>query len=57
MANRTPITGRNFLIVGASSGIAAEAAIVLGRQGNTIGLVARRADKLQEDLDCGRHGR
>ncbi|NLC98438.1 MAG: SDR family oxidoreductase, partial [Actinomycetales bacterium] len=52
MANRTPITGRNFLIVGASSGIAAEAAIVLGRQGNTIGLVARRADKLQDVADA-----
>lgn len=48
MVKQRSLSGQNILIVGASSGIAAEAAILLGERGNTIGLVARRADKLHE---------
>ncbi|HPU13224.1 MAG TPA: SDR family NAD(P)-dependent oxidoreductase [Aeromicrobium sp.] len=48
MSRQRRLSGRNILIVGASSGIAAETAVLLARQQNTIGLVARRQDKLDE---------
>ena len=48
------LTGKRVLIVGASSGIAAEAAVRLGAGGNVVGLVARRADKLALVADAVR---
>lgn len=46
MAKHHTLSGKNVLIVGASSGLAAEAAIQLAHRGNAIGLVARRAEAL-----------
>ena len=43
MAKHHTLSGKKVLIVGASSGIAAEAAFQLAHSGNAIGLVARRA--------------
>lgn len=42
------LENRKILIVGASSGIAAEAAFQIADRGNMIGLVARREDKLEQ---------
>lgn len=50
------LTGRAILIVGASSGIAAEAAVRLGRRDNRVGLVARRADRLETVAEQVRAG-
>ena len=51
MAERAP----TVLITGASSGIGAALARVLSQRGNTVGLVARRRDRLTEVLaDCRR---
>jgi short-subunit dehydrogenase len=45
--------GRTFLVTGASSGIGAALALMLADQGATVGVVARRADRLEEVLrDC-----
>jgi short-subunit dehydrogenase len=54
----TPITiaGSTILITGASSGIGAAAAVELARRGATVGVVARRADRLDEVLAaCREH--
>ncbi|MFK0160869.1 SDR family NAD(P)-dependent oxidoreductase [Streptomyces sp. NPDC090493] len=45
------LTDRAILVVGASSGAGAEAAVRRGRRRNRIGLVARRADRLEAVAD------
>jgi short-subunit dehydrogenase len=47
------VQGKRVLVTGASSGIGAALARLLGREGATVGIVARREDRLKEVLaDC-----
>ena len=47
------IEGSRILVTGASSGIGAALAELLGARGATVGLVARREDRLQSVLASG----
>jgi short-subunit dehydrogenase len=48
------ITGATIVVTGASSGIGAALGPMLARRGATVGLVARRADRLHEVLEACR---
>ncbi|MBM3661050.1 MAG: SDR family oxidoreductase, partial [Actinobacteria bacterium] len=50
------VAGARVLVTGASSGIGAALAVALARAGATVGICARRADRLGEVLDvCRAH--
>lgn len=51
-----PIAGARALVTGASSGIGAALAVALAREGATVGICARRGDRLAEVLaECRVH--
>ena len=50
------LTGKHVLVTGASSGIGAGLAVGFAQRGATVGICARRADRLREVLEqCQRH--
>jgi short-subunit dehydrogenase len=50
------VEGSTILVTGASSGIGAALAPMLAQRGATIGIVARRKDRLEEVLEqCRQH--
>ena len=59
MINPMDLTGKHFVVTGASSGIGAETARQITRLGGKVSLIARREDKLQEVVESldGQRGR
>jgi NAD(P)-dependent dehydrogenase (short-subunit alcohol dehydrogenase family) len=54
MSALATLTGANVLVTGASSGIGAALAAMLAERGATVGIAARRTDRLSQVLDACR---